>query len=60
MAEVWATPVNTLKIIYFNGTNARLIAKNAIRFCIAQGRICLLAIRYSEIVQILLNPVLRG
>ena len=60
MAEVRATPENTLKILHFYGIDARVYYEKVIRLCIAQGRICLLVIRYSEIVQILLKSVLRG
>ena len=58
MAEVRATPENTLKILHFYGIDARVYYEKVIRLCIAQGRICLLVIRYSEIVQILLKSVL--
>ena len=58
MAEVRATPENTLKILHFYGIDALVYYEKVIRLCIAQGRICLLVIRYSEIVQILLKPVL--
>lgn len=58
MAEVRATSENTLKIPHFYGIDARVHYEKAIRLCIAQGRICLLVIRYSEIVQILLKSVL--
>ena len=53
MAEVRATPENTLKILHFYGIDARAYYEKAIRLCIAQGRICLFVIRDSEIVQIL-------
>lgn len=42
----------------FYGIDARVYYEKAIRLCIAQGRICLLVIRQSEIVEILLKPVL--
>ena len=58
MAEARATPKNTLKILHFYGIDARVYYEKAIRLCIAQGRICLFVIRDSEIVQILLKPVL--
>lgn len=38
--------------------NARVYYEKAIRLCIAQGRICLLVVWYSKIVQILLKSVL--
>lgn len=58
MAEVRATPENTLKILHFYGIDARVYYEKAIRLCIAQGRIFLFVIRDSEIVQILLKSVL--
>lgn len=42
----------------FYGIDAQVYYEKAIRLCIAQGRICLLVIRDSEIVQILLKSVL--
>lgn len=60
MAEVRATPENTLKILHFYGIDARVYYEKAIRLCIAQGRIFLFVIRDSEIVQILLKSVLRS